>query len=39
MLRKNTAAIPEADIVIAEARWEDVKRRMDAPRRRPPRAA
>jgi phage-related protein len=39
MLRKDTAAIPEADIVIAEARWEDFKRRMDAPRRRPPRAA
>lgn len=39
MLRKDTAAIAEADIVIAEARWEDFKRRMDAPRRRPPRAA
>ena len=39
MLRKDTASIPEADIAVAEARWEDFKRRMDAPRRRPPRAA
>ena len=39
MLRKNTASIPETDIALAEARWEDFKRRMDAPRRRPPRAA
>jgi phage-related protein len=39
MLRKDTASIPEVDIVVAEARWEDFKRRMDAPRRRPPRAA
>jgi hypothetical protein len=39
MLRKDTASISEADIAVAEARWEDFKRRMDAPRRRPPRAA
>jgi phage-related protein len=39
MLRKNTASIPEADITLAMERWEDFKRRMDAPRRRPPRAA
>jgi len=39
MLRKNTASIPEADITLAMKRWEDFKRRMDAPRRRPPRAA
>jgi phage-related protein len=39
MLRKDTAAIPEADIAIAEERWADFKRRMDAPKRRPPRAA
>jgi len=39
MLRKATAAIPEADIAIAEERWADFKRRIDAPRRRPPRAA
>jgi phage-related protein len=39
MLRKDTGRIPESDIEIAEARWADFKRRMDAPRRRPPRAA
>lgn len=39
VLRKDTAAIPEADIAIAEERWMDFKRRMDAPKRRPPRAA
>jgi phage-related protein len=39
MLRKDTASIPEADIAVSEARWEDFKRRMDAPWRRPPRAA
>ena len=39
MLRKDTASIPQADIAVAEERWEDFKRRMDAPRRRPPRAA
>jgi phage-related protein len=39
MLRKDTASIPQADIAVAEERWEDFKRRMHAPRRRPPRAA
>jgi len=39
MLRKDKAAIPQADIAIAEQRWDDFKRRMDAPKRRPPRAA
>lgn len=39
MLRKETAAIPEADIAIAEERWTDFKLRMDEPKRRPPRAA
>ena len=39
MLRKDTAAIPDADIALAEQRWDDFKRRMDAPKRRPPRAA
>ena len=39
VLRKDTASIPAADIAIAEERWEDFKRRMDASRRRPPRAA
>jgi phage-related protein len=39
MLRKDTGKLPEADIEVAAERWEDFKRRMDAPRRRPPRAA
>lgn len=39
MFRKDTESIPEADIAIAEQRWTDFKSRMDAPRRRPPRAA
>lgn len=39
LLRKNTGTIPEGDIAIAEARWDDFKQRMDAERRRPPRAA
>ncbi len=39
MLRKDTGKIPESDIQTAEARWDDFKARMDAPRRRPPRAA
>lgn len=38
-LEKRTAAIPAADIATAEARWQDFKARMDAPRRTPPRAA
>ena len=38
-LRKSTSAIPPVDIATAEARWEDFKARMDAPRRAPPRAA
>ncbi len=39
MIRKDTGQIPEADILVAEKRWNDFKARMDAPRRRPPRAA
>jgi phage-related protein len=39
MLRKDTGKLPEADIAIAEARWVAFKRRMDADRRVPPRAA
>lgn len=38
-LRKNSAKVPAADIVIANARWQDFKERMDAKPRRPPRAA
>lgn len=37
--RKDTGRIPEADIQIAEDRWADFKARMDALKRRPPRAA
>lgn len=39
MLRKDSGKLPEADIVLAEQRWSDFKRRMDAVPRRPPRAA
>jgi phage-related protein len=39
MLRKDTGKLPEADIALAEQRWSDFKRRMDAASRRPPRAA
>jgi phage-related protein len=39
MLRKDTGKLPEADISIAEKRWADFKQRMDAERRRRPRAA
>jgi phage-related protein len=37
--QKNTARVSASEKRIAEARWEDFRRRMDAPRRRPPRAA
>lgn len=37
--RKDTGRIPEADIQIAEGRWVDFKARMDALKRKPPRAA
>ena len=39
VFRKNTGAIPESEIGIAEERWADFKARMDVLRRRPPRAA
>ena len=39
ILEKNTSAIPEADIKIAQERWKDFKARMDAKPRRRPRAA
>lgn len=39
MMRKDTGKLPEADITTAEERWLDFKQRMDAERRRPPRAA
>jgi phage-related protein len=39
MLRKDTGKLREADISIAEVRWAEFKQRMDADRRKPPRAA
>ncbi len=39
MFRKDTGKIPEREIAIAKERWADFKARMDAERRRPPRAA
>jgi phage-related protein len=39
MFRKDTGQLPEREIRIAEERWEDFKARMDAEKRRPPRAA
>lgn len=38
VLRKNTAKIPQVDIDIAHARWEDFQTRMQSDHRRPPRA-
>jgi len=39
MFRKDTGPIQRAQIEIAEARWANFKNRMEAERRRPPRAA
>ena len=39
MFRKDAGAIPESEIRIAEDRWADFKARMDALKRRLPRAA
>lgn len=39
MFRKDTGKVPEREIAIARARFDDFRARMDAPRRRPPRAA
>ncbi len=39
MTRKTTSGVPKRDIAIAKERWTDFKRRMDAARRTPPRAA
>lgn len=39
VLEKDTEAVPQADIHLAKQRMADFKRRMDALRRRPPRAA
>ncbi|MEX2374234.1 MAG: type II toxin-antitoxin system RelE/ParE family toxin [Dehalococcoidia bacterium] len=37
--RKDAGRVPEAEIAIAKSRWDDFKARMDASKRRPPRAA
>ncbi|RIK10778.1 MAG: hypothetical protein DCC49_02310 [Acidobacteria bacterium] len=39
VFQKTTSRIPETEIQIAEARWADFKARMNALRRRRPRAA
>jgi phage-related protein len=39
VIRKDTRAVPKRDIELADRRWRDYKRRMDAPARRGPRAA
>ncbi|HLF00102.1 MAG TPA: type II toxin-antitoxin system RelE/ParE family toxin [Gaiellaceae bacterium] len=39
MFRKDTGRVPEAELRVARERWEDFRARMDAERRRPPRAA
>lgn len=39
IFRKDTGKIPEVEIEIAKRRWNDFKARMDAEKRRPPRAA
>ncbi len=38
-IEKDTEAVPRSDIELAKQRMADFKRRMDAIRRRPPRAA
>ena len=39
MFRKDTGKVPEGEMRIARERWDDFKARMEATRRRPPRAA
>jgi phage-related protein len=39
IFRKDTGKVPPAEIQTAQDRWADFKARMDADRRRPPRAA
>jgi phage-related protein len=39
VFEKTTAVVPEGDRALAQARWEDFRRRMDEVPRRPPRAA
>lgn len=39
IFRKSGSAVPDADKRIAQSRWDDFERRMNAPRRKRPRAA
>jgi len=39
MFRKDTGTTPESEIRVAEERWADFRARMDALKRKPPRAA
>jgi phage-related protein len=39
IFRKDTGKVPEVELRIARERWDDFKARMDAERRRRPRAA
>ena len=39
IFRKDTGKIPQRETDLAKERWDDFKARMDADRRRPPRAA
>jgi phage-related protein len=39
IFQKRTGAVPNAEIAVAQGRWEDFRRRMDAQPRIPPRAA
>ena len=39
VFRKDTGKVPEREIAVARARFADFRARMDAPTRRPPRAA
>jgi phage-related protein len=39
IFRKDTGKVPQGELELAKKRWDDFKTRMDADRRRPPRAA
>lgn len=39
IFRKDTGKVPQSEIEVANARWKNFVARMNAPRRRPPRAA
>jgi phage-related protein len=39
MFRKDSGKVPDGELQVARDRWSDFKARMDAGRRRPPRAA